>query len=31
LKLEVTPLEKARLEKFVANTAEAAAKSNEKK
>jgi len=31
LKLEVTPLEKARLEKFVANTAEAAAKSSEKK
>lgn len=31
LKLEVTPLEKARLEKWVANTAEAAAKSNEKK
>jgi uncharacterized protein (TIGR03790 family) len=31
LKLEVTPLERARLEKFVANTAEAAAKSSEKK
>lgn len=30
LKLEVTPLEKTRLEKFVANTAEAAAKSLEK-
>lgn len=29
LKLEVTPLERARLEKFVANTAEAAAKSAE--
>ncbi len=31
LKLEVTPLEKARLEKFVANTAEAAGKSLGKK
>ena len=31
LKLEVTPLEKARLEKFVANTAEAAAKASEQK
>jgi len=30
LKLEVTPREKLRLEKFVGNTAEAAAKSNEK-
>lgn len=31
LKLEITPLEKARLEKFVSNTAEAAAKATEKK
>jgi len=31
LKLEVTPLEKARLEKYVSNTAEAAAKSTEDK
>lgn len=31
LNLEVTPMEKARLEKYVANTAEAAAKSVEKK
>lgn len=30
LKLEVTPLERVRLEKFVANTAEAAAKAKEK-